>query len=687
VGPESARFYNGLHSLVTSDTNGCFSEKYFLVTSPDKVKGQVSALSRASCFEARDASAEIYPSGGVGGFNILWSHGGTSLRIDSIYAGVYGYVLTDSNNCEFIDTVLVGQPEELRSKIAVFDSIQCKGDYNGRLVFNVMGGTKPYFYKPLESNLWIQDTKIIQMPEGFYTYQFTDARNCVGADTLVVDMVSPDSLIFDELNLRHTTCNEDNGSIGFTMKGGTPPYNYEWTDRYREVISTGTYIENLKRQTQYWLKVVDAHDCTFKFEKQIQTSYNPSIEQIDITDVLCYGDSTGRAEVMEVIPGVPYAPYQIYWSIGDTGSVNSNHFAGTHYAFVVDDNGCASERYFDVRQPDSLYARLLDSANAQCYNYNNGYINTYPVGGVGGYQMHWSNGTTEYNNSNLPKGIYSLALTDANQCLFEQTYIITEPDSVMVKLDNDIAICPGNTYTLDGSEFAGHNWTLNGAPYSSERFVHLTQSGLYHLLVTDNKGCHGSDEFILDVGNNALKAEFYMTSEANLGDTLNIIELSNLPLDSLRWTYNEDVFFNYTLLTDPAYLLRLKSYETGIYNVKLTAYTGGCISTQVKQVEIIEMFDSSGNFNYLGYNPLIESMVIAPNPSDGEFVAKIALREVADIKLVVYGVDKGNIIDMRENYGLDSYEIPYNLRGNQSGVYIIIVTASNERKQSKLIFK
>jgi hypothetical protein len=33
------------------------------------------------------------------------------------------------------------------------------------------------------------------------------------------------------------------------------------------------------------------------------------------------------------------------------------------------------------------------------------------------------------------------------------------------------------------------------------------------------------------------------------------------------------------------------------------------------------------------------------------------------------------------------YEIPYNLRGNQSGVYIIIVTASNERKQSKLIFK
>jgi hypothetical protein len=54
---------------------------------------------------------------------------------------------------------------------------------------------------------------------------------------------------------------------------------------------------------------------------------------------------------------------------------------------------------------------------------------------------------------------------------------------------------------------------------------------------------------------------------------------------------------------------------------------------------------------------------------------------------VVYGVDKGNIIDMRESFGLDYYEIPYNLRGNQSGVYIIIVTASNERKQSKLIFK
>ncbi len=549
------------------------------------------------------------------------------------------------------------------------------------------GGTQPYLYKQLDSAIWIEDTKVYQMPEGLYTFEFTDNHNCPGNDTLLVYMDAPDSLKFDTLIVNHTTCATDNGSIYFTMKGGTPPYDYLWTNIYHEFLSDDNFMDCLKQEAQYLLTVTDKNNCRFNFDQQIYRSTVPTIEGIRTTDVPCYNDSTGKGEIDSVIPGVPYSPYEIYWSNGDTGWGSDRFFAGNHFATVLDSNGCSSVRYFEIKQPEKLEFSLADSANAICYHAYNGFLNIVPKGGVGGYKAYWSNGDTTFYVSDLPQGIYDVVVTDSNDCIAVGSYEITQPDTILISLGVDQEICPGTEYTLDGFAYDNHEWSLNNEFFSDERFVHLSQEGTYSLIVTNKKGCQGSADFVLTIGNSALKADFLMTSQANLGDTLHIVELSNLPLDSLQWDYDEENFLDFTAWDDPFYILKLKSYQTGVYNIGLTAYAGGCMATQTKQVEILEMDDSTNTFNYVGYNPLIKEMSVGPNPTDGEFLAKITLREIANIQLTVYSVDYGQVVDTRSVSGFDYYEIPYNLSGRQSGMYIIMVTASNERKQTKLILR
>jgi hypothetical protein len=80
-------------------------------------------------------------------------------------------------------------------------------------------------------------------------------------------------------------------------------------------------------------------------------------------------------------------------------------------------------------------------------------------------------------------------------------------------------------------------------------------------------------------------------------------------------------------------------------------------------------------------------MTVAPNPNDGYFTLSIALREAADIKVIVYSVNSGQIIDTRTGQGQEEYELSYELDGLNTGMYVVILDTKEERKQKKMIIE
>lgn len=652
----------------------------------------IAEYKNESCKTYEDAYVILKATGGWGDYQFrddvtpYFKNGNIFYNLD---VRKHDFYLTDKKGTVRSISFNITEPDYLTSKVAFIDSVNCKNRADGNISFTINGGTAPYRFANLNTPLlWTQDSIVHNIPAGYHTYLFTDSNNCIGQDTLTVLMPEPDSLLFNKIDVTHTTCSTDNGIIKIKMQGGTKPYRYEWANANNEPIGLDTVVTGLSQNGLYTVNVFDWHNCPQHLEQRIKPSVNPVITDIDTIPVLCYGGNTGTAFITQVLPGTPYAPYSFTWSNGDTGKIAHGYNEGVHFVTIADTNHCSTVKYFGITQPDSLWVTIVDSKNAHCYGYNDAFLKAEGRGGVGGYKYHWSTGDTTNITNNLYKGSYSLSITDANGCKNDNLFTITEPDKLLVQIGDDVKMCPGNSYTLDGKAFTTHKWSTSNGVVSNERYITVKEENDYFLEVTDSIGCFAWDTIKVSIGNDALKSDFLLTSQAALGDTLSIFELSNMALDSLRWNYSDTIFSQVENTTGLNYILLLKTMQNGVYNVDLYAYSGGCVSKSTKQVEIIGEQVDPGEDDNLGYQePLIISLVVAPNPNDGNFTINVKLRKVADINLTMFAVTAGLKIDERSERGLEEYSVDYSLSQLNSGIYLLILKAENERKQIKIIIQ
>jgi hypothetical protein len=508
----------------------------------------------------------------------------------------------------------------------------------------------------------------------------------MGQDTITVYVSDPDSLLFENIKVTHTTCGEDNGKIAVGMQGGTAPYQYQWTNSGNTIVGNGAEISGLSQNGTYRLKAIDSNGCIQQLEQLIHPSTSPVIASPQTTPVLCYGDTTGTAKVV-VAPAEPYAPYSLVWSNGARNVFSSRFYKGTHHVTVTDTNGCAVTRYFDITQPDSLQLFATEVREPHCYGYSDGRILTGALGGVPAYTYQWSNGATAPNVENLTKGAYSVTVTDANGCAVQTSFTLEEPEAQTVDLGEDVVICPGNTHRLDGKNYVLYRWYTAAGDVSNERYLNVSEAGRYFLEATDARGCPALGEVNVAIGHNALKADFLLASEAALGDTIMIFELSNMALDSLRWEYDhtafERIFWNSDY--DYSYVLSLHSLQTGRYDIDLYAYSGGCYSRAVKSIDIGGQRPVVAVPGMIAAAPLITSVKLYPNPNRAVFTVEIQLRETSDVRLMLFSVVPGARLDERTERGSDYYHLSYNLPQLTAGMYVLVVTAGNERQVVKLI--
>jgi hypothetical protein len=379
--------------------------------------------------------------------------------------------------------------------------------------------------------------------------------------------------------------------------------------------------------------------------------------------------------------------YSFAWSNGAVGDFAENLPAGPYFVTVRDSNDCVSAFYFDITQPDSLYLLITDYKDPHCFGYSDGFIHTETHGGAGDYTYLWSTGATTPHLDDVPQGDYRVWVTDGNGCRFEKQFTLHEPDYQTVDLGEDVLMCPGNTHVIDGGSYTSYRWfTAGNETLSAERYLSVTEGGKYYLEATTPDGCPAWGDVTVAIGNHALQADLLVGSEAVVGDTLYVFEISNLPLDSLKWEYDPVAFTR--LHTEDVYnqdyVLLLRCNETGIYNIGLQAFSGGCYSPAVKQVEVLVRSNEDSDDDW-GVSPMITSMNVYPNPNNGNFTVELELREVAEVRLTLFEIASGRIVDQRTETASETHTVSYNLQRLNSGVYVLTVTAGNERKQAKII--
>ena len=349
---------------------------------------------------------------------------------------------------------------------------------------NVIGGAVPYSYA------WSNGAVVNSLnglSAGSYTVTVTDANGCVETETYVIS--EPSALVTSITGTNVTCAGAANGTVDFTVSGGTSPYTFAWNNYANTEdlanVGGGTYI----------VVVTDANGCTARETYTVSEPQPIVINVVTLTNVNCNGDTTGAID-LSTVGGT--TPYSFAWSNGETTEDISGLVAGNYSVTVTDFNGCTKVGTYVITQP-AIIQISGTVKNVSCANASDGEVNQSVIGGILPYTYAWSNGASTLNVSALSGGTYTFTVTDGNGCTATASYTVTEPQplaSTITKVDVD---CPG---AANGS--ASISVTGGTAPYTylwnnltiSSSITGLS-GGKYYVIVKDKNNCELSDSVLI----------------------------------------------------------------------------------------------------------------------------------------------------------------------------------------------
>lgn len=173
------------------------------------------------CKDGNEGTAEVHITGGTAPYDIRWSNGATTAKVDNLIAGTYFVYVTDSLGCEITGSVTVDQPGGLQIDITEQVPPTCHQGSDGRIAVQVSGGMAPYSYQ------W--DTgatvgHIENLRAGTYTLKITDAQGCTTFAEVALE--DPGPVIVDLLGDR-TLCNGQEVTLDIALDGTGATYLWE----------------------------------------------------------------------------------------------------------------------------------------------------------------------------------------------------------------------------------------------------------------------------------------------------------------------------------------------------------------------------------------------------------------------------------------------------------------------------
>lgn len=532
-------------------------------------------------------------------WSYVWSTGDTtsSINVNPLADTQYWVAISDGNNTWY-DTVNV-TVNELNISITQTDTIFCAGDSSGTLGVEITPGLAPYQY------LWntgATTDSLYNVTVGTYGVTVTDNLGCSASDQITIvepNVMNITTQTIANYNGFDVSCfGASDGSAFVTTTGGTPAYNYSWSNGL-----VGDSINGVAAGT-YYVTVVDSNGCSSEDTLIISepsgltintgTESNVFGNQID-----CYGDSTGIV-FTSLSGGV--GTYLYSWNTGATTDTLINLGAGTYSVIAQDANGCTISDSITLAQPAlpfTTVASNLSNYNGfgiSCNGSNDGSISVLAQGSNAPYSYTWSNGATTASQSNLGQGNYSVVVTDSLGCQSNANVIITEPPLLTYSyIISDVTCYGGQNGSIEIIPTGGVNpYSILWSDGNDSTFVDSLSSGYYSFTISDYNNCSNSDSI-----------EVYEPAEIEI--TVDTIQptcdrINDGQIDA--YIYGGTYPYQYTLNNSPVNL-PLDSVSVGDYVLTVTD-SNSCYQELAFSLHPLQpkcfMIPNMYSPNYDGYN-------------------------------------------------------------------------------------
>ncbi len=364
----------------------------------------------------------------------------------------------------------------------------------------------------LAGDPWGTGQTVSNLPAGTYFAYITDALGCEYVRTLIVQE-SAVAMNIDTIYPTPVACrNDSSGCISAVVSGG-------FTDNIVVVISAGDTIYTDQGDLDtiqicglvagtYQFYIYDSPDASFadydcaEFAEiiitQPQDILSTSVNLL--SDVQCFGDSTGAA-IANAIGG--QFPYSYNWLAGNTSAIVNNLWPGWQVVEISDSNGCVKLDSIEIINLYPEISSVLDVIqDVSCFGGCDAIASLSTNGGVLPHTYFWDIGQVSINMPdtafNLCYGGHDVIVEDALGCRQTVTYNISQPDelfaqAVMTQPIQCFGFDDGTAFAsaTGGTQFYSFVWdSINGQ--AGQNATNLTP-GLHYVYVTDAKGCTAMD--------------------------------------------------------------------------------------------------------------------------------------------------------------------------------------------------
>ncbi|MCZ4407339.1 choice-of-anchor L domain-containing protein [Cryomorphaceae bacterium 1068] len=555
----------GEYSVFVEDDDGCTTVETVLLVQPPELEIALIAETingnNISCQGGSDGSINLIFEGGTTPITISWTgpNGFTSSDEDlfNLVAGEYCVTVTDDNNCSQSECIILTEPDAISIALDAFEyanglNLSCAGAEDGSIDATVSGGTAPLSLLWLGPNGFTStDEDIALLTEGEYCLTVTDANGC--NETECIELIAPDGVQIDLDETTGVDCfGGNNGSISINIITGSAPFDITWTGP-NGYTSIDEDITDLEPGT-YCVQVIDANGCEgdacfgVSEPEEIGVTFTTSSFEGGF-EIACAGDANGVIST-NIFGGT--APYALSWT-GPDGFTSSaeeitNLGPGTYCLDLIDDNGCLFNGCVDIEEPTPLAIDPIINL-PDCGDGTLAEVDLQISGSVPPYTINWSNGgDTEVIS--LDNGEYDVIITDANNCLIEETIVITLPESLLIGFDTPILpggvniACNGeSTGSIDLTLFNANgivtiNWTGPNGFVSTDEDLSNLEAGEYCVSVVDELGCEANDCITLTEAT-AIDATFESTDvlcDAGTEGEVTITVSGGVPVYEIEWT-------------------------------------------------------------------------------------------------------------------------------------------------------
>ena len=217
-----------------------------------------------------------------------------------------------------------------------------------------------------------------------------------------------------------------------------------------------------------------------------------------ITEPLCNGDSNGAIDIT-VTGGT--APYSYGWSNGTFTEDQMNITAGSYVVGVIDLTGSFVTDTIVLTEPPAINATTVPT-NTTSIGGTDGSIDLTVTGGTSPYMYMWSTSDTTEDINNLPAGIYTVTVTDANGCTSVVSATVMDPTGtgMMLTFSMTLPTCPGDAdgaidlTVVNGTSPFTYAWNTGD---TTEDLTNIA-AGTYTVTVTDSTGTTTTSTTILN---------------------------------------------------------------------------------------------------------------------------------------------------------------------------------------------